>query len=170
MPGYKKKAPAEANAFPYNRSSTTQFNDLHTTSEYSALPDSYRAAQALLAAIPGMNRRELHSALRPLTIEHLAPGPQQVVFTAVRGIQHHFPVRSNRIEALTLIQSRLIRDGSNGQRGVSDLIVDMATAPPTTIPSSELCLTVRIETASRKMHAMVSRRIDGDLTDGEAVA
>lgn len=149
MPGYKKKAPAEANAFPSNRSSTTQFNDLHTTSEYSALPDSYRAAKIFLSAIPGMGRRELISALEPLSVDHMAPGPQQAVFTAARGVQHRFPVRGNRIEALTLIQSRLIQDGSNTPE-VSELIVDIATAPNTGIPVEHLAHAVQMEHLARE--------------------
>lgn len=167
MPGYKKKAPAEANAFPCHRSSTTQFNDLHTTSEYSALPDSYRAAKLFLSAIPGMGRRELISALEPLSVDHMAPGPQQAVFTAAKATQPLFLACADRAHALTLIHRHLVEHGLNTPE-VSELIVEIATAPNTNIPIEHLIHAVQMEHLGRQC----VQAVDGllSLEPGQAAA
>ena len=145
-----KKAPStEVNEASPNLPLSANCNDPKTNCDYSRPADNFRAARLFLSAIPGMNREELHNALQPLSIEHMAPGPQQAVFTAARGVQHRFPVRGNRIEALTLIQSRLIRDGSNTPE-VSELIVDIATAPNTGIPVEHLAHAVQMEHLARE--------------------
>lgn len=170
MPGYEKKAPAEANAFPCNRPMTSQVNDSQTSCQDTTTLDNYRAAHAFLGAVPGMNREELRNAISRLEVENFAPGAQQIVFAAVRDTQHRFPVRGNRVEALTVIQSHLTQNGDNALPGVPDLIVEMAIAQPTNIPPSELDLTVRIEAISRTINDILTRRIDGDLIDIGEVA
>lgn len=137
------------NEVPPNASPTAKFDDPLTTVNATTSIDNYRASQVLLAAIPGMSRDQLLSAIEPLTIEHMAAGPQQIVFTAVRATQHQFPVSADRTHALALIHRHLVEHGLNTPE-VSELIVDMATAPDSGIPVEHLVHAVQMEQLARQ--------------------